>query len=613
MIKKILQDTVDVFDWLNDNLSPVMALDTETDGVHYGCNLKGVSITNGINVCYINLDNNIQFSAIISVLKTIIPTIELLVMHHAVFDLRVLKSYGIDYEGKIFCTMVGAHLLNENKKCGLKELAKRILKVPDKEINSFENSVKFGYSSDKFFEYATNDVIWTFMLYEKEFPLLKSQGLYDLFNNIEMPFQYVLVDLFNSGIKLDTNKLNDFKDILLHKKSVIEANMLKSIGKKYNEERGLFGFITRTSPINLNSDQQLADIIQDELGINLPKTSPSKTYPNGQPSTAEEALLPLRNNHKFIELILQYRKIEKILNTFIIPMEEHIHKDGRIRTSFNDTVARTGRLSSSSPNLQNIPKELSEDDIINVRELFVAKDGYVFVQADYDSQELRQLANVTGDKSLIRAFKEDIDLHLLTANNCLNLGIEEKYIIKTNPEFKELKEKYKKERHIGKNGINFPIVYGSTAYGISKNNNVSEEEAQGWLDAFFKSYPEVKNSIDKCRRQIFERRFVSNYFGRRRRFLELSDKSVRQGFNFWIQGFCADLLRLTLVNLLNLYKQHPEWDARLVLTVHDDCITECKEEYAEQVKTAKKEVMENAVNFPVKFLVDIKICRSYGE
>ena len=516
------------------------------------------------------------------------------------------------FSGKIYDTMVASHLLNENKSCGLKNLANRVLKVPEKDILSFVQASKLGLSTKTFLQYAIQDSIWTFQLYILTEPLLTKQGLDKLFYEIEMPFQRVLLDMYKNGILIDTNKLKNFEDTVTTKMQQYQVLAIESVGLKMKEEKDLFGFTVVSSPMNLNSDEQVAKIIEGKFKIKLPRTEPSKTYPNGQPSTASDALEPHKEKCNFIEYLLKFRKADKLLNTFITPMWGHICKDGRIRTSFNDCVARTGRLSSSEPNLQNIPRELSKDDLVNIRELFVAKDGYTFVTADYESQELRQLANLTGDKNLIDAFHKGKDLHLFTANSCLNLGICDDCIIKTNENYNETKKKYKEERHIGKNGINFPIVYGSTAYGIAKNNKVSKETAQAWLDGFFKTYPEVKESIKKCRQELFRSHCVKNYFGRRRRFGEIDDGAIRQGFNFMIQGFCADLLRLTLAALRQLYLENPQWDAKLVLTVHDDCISEVKKEFAKDVLEAKKKVMESVINLAVPFLVDIKICESYA-
>jgi DNA polymerase-1 len=621
--KSFLNTYCAVLEWMQVHipLNAKLSLDTETTGIEYDCKLKGYSLCTGESALYVNLNDNPEFDLLVNALRTLLTTkVNLLIMQNAPFDLRVLRSCEINYSGDIFDTQVAAHLLNENAGCALKKLAIRVLKVPREEVLEYKDAIKFGIDSERFLNYAINDSIWTWQLYELELPLLEKQGLSNLFWKIEMPFQWVLIDMYHNGIKIDAKRLEDFEDIVTEKMQQFQVKAIESIGLKMKEEKDLFGFTTISSPMNLNSDEQVAKVIEGKFKIKLPRTEPSKTYPNGQPSTASDALEPHKDKCNFIEYLLKFRKADKLLNTFITPMWEHICKDGRIRTSLNDCVARTGRLSSSEPNLQNIPRELSKEDLVNIRELFVAKDGYTFVVADYDSQELRQLANLTMDANLIDAFNKNKDLHLFTANSCLNLGICDDYIIKTNEYYGETKKKYKEERHIGKNGINFPIVYGSTAYGIAKNNKVTKEVAQSWLDGFFKTYPGVEKSLKECKRTMYQKRFVTNYFGRRRRFLAedfdpvkgVKPGAVRQGFNFLIQGFCADLLRLTLAALRQLYLENPHWDAKLVLTVHDDCITECRKEFAQDVLAAKKKVMESVINLAVPFLVEIKVCESYA-
>jgi len=609
--------TVDeVYEWVSKSGHSVLAIDLETDGLYYGCMIKGISLCNGVKACYINFeefkDSGECFA--IALIKTLLETgVDLLIGHNLAFDLKVLKYHGVNYTGKIYDTLVSSHLLNENKSCALKELAVRVLKVPQKDVLKFKEASDEGYSSKKFLNYAINDVIWTWKLFELTTPLLEKQGLNKLFYEIEMPFQFVLIDLESNGILIDKDKLEVFQEVLLKAKEEFKNKTFESVGMCVIKTNDLFGFEVLTDPINLNSGQQVAEVIKERLGIKLPMTEPSKTYPEGQPATDKKTLEPLKKEHQFIESLLQYKSVEKLLNTFINPLFELVYDDGRIRTSFNDCIARTGRLSSSKPDLQNIPKKVAKDAVVNVRELFIPEKGNVFVRADYDSQELRQLANVTKDKNLIAAFNENKDLHLFTARNCLGLDFPEEYIVKTHPKFEETKKEYKEERHIGKNGINFPIIYGSTAYGIARNNGVTEEVAQSWLDGFFEMYPGVKMSLKKCREEIFRNHCVRNYFGRKRRLYDPSPKAIRQGFNYWIQGFCSDLLRMTLTSLRQLYIDNPQWGAKLVLTVHDDVLTECREEYAQELLKAKKEIMENVIHFEVPFLVEIGVCNSYGE
>ncbi len=626
MQKNFPKTLIEVKEWFKTLNPTVLSLDTETTGLDFDCDLMGISLCDGLQAGYINLEKHLYREFILAELINLLENTSLLIMHNSPFDLRVLKQHGVEYTGKLYDTQVASHLLNENTSCALKDIVKR------KKFEGWETAIEFkeavdnGYSSDKFLNYAISDAIWAFELYKLTKPLLIKQELWSLFTQIEMPFQYVLVEFYLNGVKIDTKKLSEFDSILTKEREKAERNCVESINLKMIEEKTLFGLIDIKSPINLSSSQQLAKIIEGQLGIELPKTDPSDMYPEGQASTSADVLEPLKGKHPFIRYLLRFRKCEKLLNTFIQPLYGKINKDGRLRTSYNDCVARTGRLSSSGPNLQNIPKELSEDDIVNIRELFIADKDKIFVRADYDLQEIRQLANVTGDKNLIHVLNSGQDIHLASANGCLNLGLTEQQLIKTDPEFEALKKRYKKERHIGKNGINFPVIYGSTCYGVALNNNVSEEEAQEWIDGFHNMYPEVRVAIKKCEQELIHNHCVTTYFNRRRRFNFSSDDvqqyrrgrggpfahQLRQAFNVLIQGFCADLLRITLIKLLECYRNNPEWGAKLTLTIHDDCISEVNPQYANEVLKAKKEIMENAVNLQVKFLVDIGVCDSYG-
>jgi DNA polymerase-1 len=629
MNRSFLKTRNQVKDWFEENFKAKMSFDIETDGVGYDCQLKGISVCNGTHSFYVNLES--AFKDTVDIIWQHLCYCNLLIGHNLSFDLRVLKQLGYGFDGvDIYDTMVSSHLLNENASCALKDVVRRKKFDGWENVIDFKEAVSDGYSSQKFLNYAISDAEWTWQLYELTKPLLIKQGLDKLFYKVEMPFQFVLIDLYLNGIKVDVKKLKEFEDILTAEKVLQEENCVESVGLKMIETKFLFGIcepfdscVELKSPINLNSSQQIAKIIEEQLGFELPRTKPSKRFPEGQPSTTSEILEPLQNKHPFIKHLLKFRKAEKLLNTFVLPLYGKIDKDGRLRTSFNDCIAGTGRLSSSGPNLQNIPKEVSEDDIVNIREIFVAEKGKKFVRADYDLQEIRQLANVSGDKNLIHILNSGQDVHLASANGCLNLGLTEQQLIKTNPEFEQLKKRFKKERHIGKNGINFPVIYGSTKYGVSRNNNVSEDEAQSWIDGFFSLYPEVGKSIKICRKFLRTYGYVKTYFDRKRR-LHLkpntkqnkahNEHCYRQAFNMLIQGMCADLLRITLNKLEDCYFLHPEWKAKLCLTVHDDVITECKKEYATEVLKAKKGIMENTViDLPVKFLVDINICDSYGD
>jgi DNA polymerase-1 len=591
-------------DWLYSISQYEVVFDTETDGLRYGSRIVGLSIVSGDQGAYINFNQMVreEIDQVLTVVYEIFAQTETLIGHNISYDLKVLKYYGILLDNvHIYDTMVAAHILNENKPCGLKSLMERKLKWKD--VKEWKEVSKLGYDSHEFEEYGLKDSLATWELYKITKPLIDA-SFANLFYNIEMPFQHVLVDLESNGILVDQEYLEDLEDELECQHHLLEEQCIESIGMKMVEEQGLFGVISRTTPINLNSPKQLIKVIEEQLGLKLPY----KSKKTGAPSTAKDSLEKIRTKHPFIDLLLQYGKVEQLLSTFVRPMWGHIYDDGRVRPSFNDCVARTGRLSSSEPNGQNLPKA-KKDDKYKIRRVFVAREGYSLVHADWSGQELRVCGVVSNDEHMLSAFRDNKDLHLATANEWLKLGIPDECLYKSHPDFQKYVEIFADERHIGKNGVNFPIIYGTTSYGIAYNNDISEAKAQEGIDAFFRLYPKVKTAVAECRKQLFTNNYVETMLGRRRRFYEHNDKAIRQAFNFLIQGFCADLLRIAMVNLRQLLADNPQWDGKLVLTVHDSVVIECKDEFAEGVGQRMKHVMENSYKLPIQLPVDIKISK----
>lgn len=601
--------------WFLGRYPPTLAVDTETDGLRWGCHLKGISFCDGKDACYINLDNNGDFNEIIKELIFQIDLMRfsntLLVFHNSVFDMRVLSQVGINWDGKIYDTQVASHLLNENDSCALKEVVKRRQYEGYDTAIPFKKAIDGGYSSEVFLNYAINDAIWIWALYKESEPLIK-KDFKKLFYEIEMPFQFVLLDLYKNGIKVDTDRLEDIDDILSARVAKLEIEMVESLGMKMIETPSLFGYTEITSPINFDSPDQVRKVIEETLKLKLPFKTKGGKSGKKKSSTGKKSLARLKGKHKFIDLMLEYNSTSSILATFVKPMYGLLDADGRIRTSFNDCGTVTGRLSSSDPNLQNLPAEIGKD-ANKIRSLFVTEKGHKLVSKDWSGQELRMLGVVSGDKTMVGAFENGLDLHLMTANKCFNLGLAGNSLLEGTNEHTQAKKKYKKERHIGKNGVNFPIIYGSTARGIAANNNVSEKEAQRWVDTFFDLYPDVKKAIRRTKQELVQNRCVVTVFGRKRRFQHIDDRAIRQAFNFLIQSACADLLRMAMIKTRQLHQENEEWGAKLVLSIHDDFSTEIKEEYAEECGRLEKEIMESVVNLSVKFPAELKICNNLGE
>lgn len=602
MNKSFLHNYNEVQGWLSNKDLSTIAFDTETEGLKYGSPIVGLSLCNGQDACYINLIYIDEFEnekLLWLEIQKIFYSVSTLIAHNVKFDLKVLRSKGIEPTCNLYDTMVAAHLLNENKPCNLKSLMER--KLQWKNVKKWKEIAPKGFDSHEFEEYGIKDSIATWKLYEMTKPLIEKNGFHDLFYNIEMPFQRVLVDLECNGIEIDKEYLEDLDDVLNAQRSILEIKCVESLGLRMNEDKNLFGLITTSSPTNFNSPKQLIDIIQNKLKLELPYQTDK-----GSPSTGKDSLFLLKGRHPFIDNLLEWRKVEKLYNTFVHPMWDYIDPDGRVRPSFNDCVAVTGRLSSSEPNGQNLPKG-KKTDTYKIRKMFRAKEGYKIIHADFSGQELRVCAVVSEDQNMIDAFLKDKDLHLTTANEWLQLAIPEECLYKSHPDYKKCIEQFDDERQAGKNGVNFPIIYGTTARGIAINNNVSEEKAQAGIDAFFRLYPNVRRAINQCRKDLIRDKCVITRLGRKRRIWDITPKAIRQAFNFLIQGFCVDLLRIVMVALRDEFLKHPEWDIQFVLTVHDSVDVEVKEQFAQEASIKIKDIMENTYRFPIPLPVDLKI------
>lgn len=376
-MKKTIIKTFDEFqDWWRNNKSPIVAFDSETTSLNYlEMGLVGFSFCNGESAIYVDLSsecNNLYTRKwIIDSLRYSIPKVTL-VMHNAAFDLKVLDRCGIN-PPNIFCTLIGSQLLNENLYShGLKYLAEHWLKIPPDQIKKW-GEVSADVTSKEFMDYAMNDAIWAYQLYEIESKALKKQGLEHLFYSVEMPFQYVLRDLEINGVAVDREEYESAKKDLseLLEEALIET--CKAGKVKYWYDKDLFENEVLCTEINFNSRQQLVKLVEKTLGFEITEwTKPSKTYPKGQKSFGKKTKALFKNKHLFFTCFAKYDELKSLLSSFMIPLEKYIDPDGRVRTSYGILV--TGRLSSSKPHLQNQPNPKKKKLIYNYRKIFVPGD-----------------------------------------------------------------------------------------------------------------------------------------------------------------------------------------------------------------------------------------------
>jgi DNA polymerase-1 len=512
---------------------------------------------------------------------------------------------------RTFCTLTGAKLIDENLPShSLKYLAQAWLRVPAKEIKKWEEVV----GTSEFANYATNDAIWTYQLYQKEVPILKKEGL-TYIAQIEMEFQKVIVDMEINGALIDCDKLRQFQEEVPALVDSLQVEMCELLGHRYGYNTNLLGNKELWTEVDFGSPQQMVKVAES-LGFEIwERTKRSKKYPNGQPSFDKRTKNRLRGQHPFFDLYYRWSKLNHQTNNFIQPLDKFIDPDGRVRTSYQ--MVHTGRLSSSKPCLHNNPNPKKEKLEFNHREIFIPSEGNVLIKGDFSGQELRVLAEVSNDSNMLDAFNRNYDLHLFTANRVFNLGLSEQDFVDGSDAHREACAKYKQKRHQAKNGVNFPIIYGATPGRIAKDNKVSKKEAERWLDEFFRVYPGVKHSIDGIPKEMAKRGYVRTLFGRKRRFPNYPGKNKwdkagqeRQAFNMKIQGTSADIGKLAGIALR---KMLPEYGAKLILYVHDEFLVEVSKDKSEACAKAVKQTMEGVVALKVRMPVDVKIITNFGE
>jgi len=619
-MKTVIKTFAEFVVWLKINWKDLMAIDFETTSLGYlEMELVGFSLYNGENACYVDMLGIGQFD-----LSSFFSKNQVLIMHHAPFDMACLKKFFNITDGfKPICTLIGAKLIDENRvgrePYTLKTLAVDWLKIPADQVMKWEKAKDFGYQSQEWYDYGTNDAIWTWDLWQYEKSELEEEKLDYLFNDVEMPFQFVLRDLETNGVLIDQMKLHNFKQTVRLKLIEIEAEMLKVFGMQHYCQTMLFGEGNELiSPINFDSTRQLVDLIEFKLGFNVDTyTRPTSRFPEGQKSVAREYVVKMLGKHPFFELLYRRGKLQTLLTTFIEPCPNFISKDGKIRPDYH--LVRSGRLSCSKPNLTNLPNPKREKLEVNYREIFIPEKGNVFVKADFSGQELRNLAEVSGDKRMKDIFKRNLDMHLISANDegIFNLGLSESDMTIGGETYKDVCVKFEKERYLAKNGVNFPIVYGSKEYGISRRLNVSVWEARRWIKRFYKLYPDVQKAITQTKIELEKQGYVTTLLGRKRRFFDYSGLSkreqaaaLRQAFNHKIQGLSADQAKIAASKVMSILK---EFGAELKLWVHDEVVWSLPEAMAEAFAKRVKTIMESSLALSVSAEVDVSIVRSFGE
>ena len=408
---------------------------------------------------------------------------------------------------------------------------------------------------------------------------LKDSGMDGIFSNIEMPLTAVLYNMEQEGILVRRDELARFSDELAVRINELE----KTIREKSGED------------FNINSPKQLGEILFEKMGI--PGGKKTKTgY-----STAADVLEKLAPDYPFVADILEYRALTKLKSTYADGLAGYIAGDGRIHTSFNQTITATGRISSTDPNLQNIPirTELGS----KLRGVFVPKEGCVFIDADYSQIELRVLASLSGDKELIEAYKEDKDIHRITASKVFGVP------------FEEVTDQMRRNAK----AVNFGIVYGISSFGLSQDLSIGQKEAKGYIEQYFKTYPQIKEYLDRLVSDAKEKGYSVTAFGRRRPIPELKSSNFMQrqfgervAMNAPIQGTAADIMKIAMLKTASALKEN-NLKSRLILQVHDELLVEAYEDEKDRVCELLRDAMMNAADMAVKLEVGLGTGRNWLE
>ncbi|MEJ5283427.1 MAG: DNA polymerase I [Brevinematales bacterium] len=505
------------------------------------------------------------------------------------FEWEVFSNFDIDMEGIYFDTMIAAYLINPTRTHNnLESLILEYLNLKKdtytetlKKSNKGKENTLLDIDIDKLVKYACGDADAALRLYEKLKPILEKEKLEKVFYDIEIPLIRVLAKIEKNGVKIDRNLMEQMSREVQKELEKLEDSIFEMAGEKFN----------------IQSSIQLAKILFEKLGL-----EPVKFTEKGKPSTDEEVLATLAVEHDLPREILKFRTFAKLKNTYLDSLPELINpKTNRVHTSFNQTVTATGRLSSSEPNLQNIP--IRDEIGRKVRMGFVPEDGNILISADYSQIELRVLAHFSQDEALVEAFKSGKDIHRHTAS-----------II-----FKCSEEEVTEEMRRRAKSVNFGIIYGLQAFGLSKQLGIPVNEAKSFIESYFESFPKVKNFVKEVIEEVKESGEVRTLYGRRRVFPDLYKKSIqdnlylsasqRMALNTKIQGTAADIIKIAMIEL---DKKLPE-NAKIILQIHDELLIECPENIFEEVKKIVKVVMENCCNLNVPLTVDIGYGKNWSE
>ena len=578
--------------------STYFAFDTETTSLDYMiAQLVGISIALESNQAfYIPLNHNYEGAQKQldqdTVLEKLRPYLESesisKIGHNLKYDRHILQNAGIKLKGRLLDTMLFSYVNNSTiTRHNMDAVSKRYLNISP---TSYEDVAGKGAKQIPFSEvsiniasdYASEDADIALQLYHNIEPRVrKEEKLKELYHKIEGPLIYTLGDIERNGVLINSEKLDDQSKELEVTISELESKVQDSAGEIFN----------------LGSPKQLQEILYQKLGLPIIKKTPK-----GQPSTSETVLQELSMDFPIVEDILSFRALSKLKSTYTDKLPKMINSEtGRVHTSYHQAVTATGRLSSSNPNLQNIP--IRSEEGRRIREAFVAPNGYKILAADYSQIELRIMAHLSKDSGLLDSFSRDLDIHRATAAEIFRVALDE---VTDN------------QRRSAK-AINFGLIYGMSAFGLSKQLMITRAEAQNYIEQYFDRYPGVKNYMDETKLMAKKIGYVETVFGRRLYLADIESSNYqrrqyaeRSAINAPMQGTAADLIKMAMIELHQRINRE-SLDAKIIMQVHDELVIEVHENQANDVSVLAKETMSNIFKLDVDLKVDADIGGNWEE
>ena len=589
----------DLNSWINKiKKSKTFAIDTETDSVQtVSANMLGISLSVAENEgCYIPIGHDyegcpeqLSMDEVITVLGPVIEeNQDKIVGQNLKFDIPILSRHGINITKFLADTMLMSYVLNSTAtRHGMDRLADYYLNYTTTKYTDVTGTaskqisfaqVKLDVATD----YAAEDADITLRLYNMLSPLLKEKPIQEkLLEDLEYPLVHVLSRVEQNGAKIDKKKLANHSKELSEKIDELSSAAFKIAGEEFN----------------LDSPKQLLEILYEKLGLPVLKKTPK-----GQPSTNEDTLQRLSEEYELPKIILQYRTLAKLKSTYtdsLINIENP--KTKRIHTSYQQAVTSTGRLSSTEPNLQNIPIKTAEGR--RIREAFVPEKGNILISADYSQIELRIMAHLSDDKNLTNAFNNDIDVHSSTAAEVFGVSIED----------------VSQDQRRSAKAINFGLMYGMSAFGLTRQLGIPRGEAQEYLDTYFARYTGVRDYMDNIKAKAKEDMFVETIMGRRLYLNEINaanglrrQAAERAAINAPLQGSAADIIKKAMLDI-DLLLLNEMQEVKMIMQVHDELVFECPKDNADMVMQKMKDTMEKTVKLNIPLIAEAAIGYNWNE